>query len=102
MQEEHRLAMRADLGLAVAEHPRATSLEPVAGGHDIIDLVAHVMDAAGWVLVEEAPDRGRLAEHPEQLDLSIGQGDEDGLHTMRGLVLDRRDGGAEDVPVLPR
>ena len=30
MQEQHRLAVRADLGLAVAEHARARGLELVA------------------------------------------------------------------------
>ena len=46
MQEQHRLAMRADLRLAGAEHPCALRLQPVAGGEDVVHLVADVMDAA--------------------------------------------------------
>ena len=40
MQEKHRLAMRADLRLAVAKHARAGGLQPVARGEDVVDLVA--------------------------------------------------------------
>ena len=46
MQKQHRLAMRADLRLAVAEHARALRLQGVAGGADVGHLVADVVDAA--------------------------------------------------------
>ena len=37
MQKQHRLAMRADLRLAVAEHPRAFPDQGIARGDDIND-----------------------------------------------------------------
>ncbi len=44
MKEHHRLAMRADLRLAVAQHTGALRLETVPRGDDVIDLVAEMMD----------------------------------------------------------
>ena len=64
-------------------------LQAVAGGQDVVDLVADVMDAARRVLVEEALDRRGLAEHAQQLDLGVRQLDEHRLHAVLGLVLDR-------------
>ena len=36
MEEQNRLAMRADLRLAVAQHARTLCLQPIAGGKDIV------------------------------------------------------------------
>jgi len=77
MQEEHRLAMRADLRLTPAEHPRAGSEQVIACGDDVIHLIADVMDAARRVLLEKAPDRACIAERFEKLDLGIGQASRD-------------------------
>src|SRR5664280_1046259 len=56
MQEQHRLAVGADLRLAVAEHARALRLQGVAGGADIGHLVADVVDAAVGIALEELGD----------------------------------------------
>src|SRR5689334_680994 len=45
VQEQHRLAMGADLRLAIAQHARAFGLQVVARGDDIVDLVADMVDA---------------------------------------------------------
>ena len=45
MEEQHRLAMSADLGLAITQHTRTTGLELIAGGDDVLDLVADMMNA---------------------------------------------------------
>ena len=60
MKEQHGLAVGADLGLAVAEHPRALRLEPVARRDDVVDLVADMVDAAVGVALEELGDRRSL------------------------------------------
>ncbi len=73
MQEQHRLAVRADLGVAVAEHARAFGFQLVAGAKNIVDLVADVMDAAVRIAFEEFGDRRVLAERLEQLDLGVRQ-----------------------------
>ncbi len=62
MQEQHRLAMGADLGFAVAEHARAFRLEAVAGSADVVDLVADVVDAAVRIALQELGDRRAGAE----------------------------------------
>src|SRR5258708_2741978 len=56
MQEQHRLVMRADLGFAVAQHPRALGLELVAGGVDVLDLVPDMVDAAVGIAGEKVGD----------------------------------------------
>src|SRR5262245_16969820 len=77
VQEKHRLAMGADLRLPIAQHPRALGLQPIAGGQDVLDLVTDMVDAAGGITVEEGRDRRIAAERLQELDLGIGQGDED-------------------------
>src|SRR5690606_10031688 len=57
VQEQHRLLVRADLGLAVAEHARALGLELVAGGQDVVHLEAHMVHAAGGMIGQELGDR---------------------------------------------
>ena len=56
VQENHRLAMGAGLGLAVAQDPRALTLEPVAGGDDVIHLETEVVYPAGRVALEKGGD----------------------------------------------
>src|SRR6185369_811258 len=62
MQEQHRLAVRAYLRLAVAEDARTVALERVARGFDVGYLVADMMDAAVRIFVEEFGDGRILAE----------------------------------------
>ena len=57
MQEQHRLAMCADLGFAVTEHARAVFNHPVAGGLDVRHFVAQVVNAVIGIVFEEGGDR---------------------------------------------
>ena len=56
VQEQHRLAVGADLRLTVAQHARPLRLQGVAGGADIGHLVADVVDAAVGIALEELGD----------------------------------------------
>src|SRR5215212_163203 len=85
MQEDNRLAVGADLRLGRAEHPGARRDQPVAGGADVVDLVADVVDAALGVAGEEAGDRRALAKWFQKLDFRVRQGDEDDRHAVLGL-----------------
>src|SRR5262245_25442766 len=75
MQEQHGLAVGADLRLAVSEHPRTLCLELVPGGADVVDLVADMVDPAVRIALEELRDRRGLSERLEELDLGVGQRD---------------------------
>src|SRR5919206_4217247 len=76
VQEQHRLAVRADLRLAAAQHPRALPGQPVARRADVRDLVADVMDAALRIAPQKTRD-GRIgAERLQELDLRVGKLDE--------------------------
>ena len=91
--------MGADGGLAVAQYADPLGLEPVAGGQDVIDLVADVMDTARRVAFEKAPDRRVVPQGVQQLDLGVLELDEDRGDAV-GRHVDRlRDLGAEGVPV---
>jgi hypothetical protein len=57
MQEQHRLAMRADLWLAIAEHTGSLPFQLVSRGDDVIDLVADVVDAPVGIALEELRNR---------------------------------------------
>ena len=72
----------------------------VAGGADVLDLEAHVVDAAGRVLGEEARDRGTFAQRMQKLDLGVRQVDEDDGDAVIGFFLGRVDLGAERVAIL--
>ena len=99
MQEQHRLAVRADLRVAVAKHARALRLQLVAGGDDVIDLVADVMNAAVGILFDELGDRRILAERLEKFDLGVGQLDKHDRHAMLGLRQRLRHLGAQRIAV---
>src|SRR5208283_153831 len=99
MQEQHRLAMRADLRLAVAEHARALGFELVARGDDVLDLIAEMMNAARRILLDEARDRGLVAIGFEELDLRVRQLDEDDLDPVLRDDLRLRDLRAERAGV---
>src|SRR5215470_3020445 len=77
MEEQHRLAVGAEAGLAVAQNPRPLPRQPVARGADVGDLIADMVDPAAGIAGEESGDRRCLAERMDQLDLGVGQIDED-------------------------
>src|SRR5229473_8309776 len=89
VEEEHGLAVRADLRLAIAENTRAAGGEAIARGNDVGDLVAEMVHAAARVLGEITGDRRVGAERLEQLDFGVGQLDEDYGHAVCGQRLRR-------------
>src|ERR1700730_14352998 len=84
MEEQHRLAVGAGLGLAVAEHAGAALFKGITRDADVVDLVAQVMDAAVRIALEEFRDRRALPVRLEQLDFRVGQGDEYRRHAVLG------------------
>ena len=73
VEEQHRLAMRADLGIAVAEHAGASRHQPVAGGDDVVDLIADMMHAAVGVALQKRGDGRAGAKWLQQFDLGVRQ-----------------------------
>src|SRR6266850_5820193 len=82
MEEQHRLAMSADLRHAVAEDARALADQLVARRDDVGHVIADVMDAAVGVALDEFGDRRSLAERLDELDLGVGQRHEHGDDAM--------------------
>ncbi len=76
VQEQHRLVVGAKPGFAVAEDSGAAGAQPVAGGDDVVDLIADVMHAAGRVFVEKPAHRRGVAERLQQFDFRVRQLDE--------------------------
>ena len=93
------MIVRADLRFAVAEHARALRLQLVARGDDVADLEAHVVHAAGGVLLQERRDRALVAERVQQLHFRIGQFDEDDRYAVQRLRQRLRHFGAEHVTI---
>src|SRR5262245_66076697 len=79
--------MGAHFRLAVAEHPRTLRLEIVPRSANIFDFVADVVDAAVGIALEEFRYRGRMPERLDELDLGVGQGDENGRDPVLRLRL---------------
>jgi hypothetical protein len=71
--EQHRLAVGADLRIAVAQHPRTFRDQLVAGRDDVRHFVADMMDAAVGVALNEFRDRRVLTERLDELDLGVRQ-----------------------------
>ena len=61
----------------------------------VVDLIADVMNRAAGILFDEAGDGRVFAIGFEQLDLGVGQFDENHLDAMLGDDLGRGDLGAE-------
>src|SRR5580693_2554833 len=57
MEEQYRLVVSAEFGLAVAKHARAFGLELVARGNDVFHLVADMVHAASRIALEEVAHR---------------------------------------------
>src|SRR5262245_32299426 len=85
MQEKYGLAVRADLGFAIAEHARTLRFEPVTRGADVVDLITDVVNAAVGIALKKFCNRGRVAQRLKKLDLGVGQGDENRRHAVIGL-----------------
>src|SRR4051812_7554898 len=101
MQEQHRLAMGADLGLAIPEHPRPFLDQGVPRGNNIGDLVADMMNTAIGIALEEFRDRRGLAERLDELDLGVGQGHEHGDDAVLGQRHRRRNLRTERCAINP-
>src|SRR5882724_8182090 len=71
MQEQHWLAVGADLGLAVPQHARAALTQTIARRSDVAHLVADVVNAALRSAREKIGNWRALAERGDQLDLGV-------------------------------
>src|SRR3990167_10096921 len=78
VEEDDGLAMRADLRLAGTCDGDALDGHLLAGGADVLDLDADVVDAALRVLRKEAGDGRVLAQGLQQFDLGVAEIDENG------------------------
>src|SRR5229473_729532 len=99
VQEQHRFAVGADLRLPIAQNPRSARLEALARGEDVVDLVAQMVDAAVGIALQEFFERRSGSQRFEQLDLGIGQADEDRRDAVLGLRNHFGHAGAQDVPI---
>src|SRR6266487_3474838 len=99
VQEQHRLAVGADLRLAVAQNPRPVRLEALARGQDVVDLVAQMVDTAVGIAFQEFLDRRGFAQRLEELDLGVGQADEHRGDAVLGLRDHLGYAGAQRVPI---
>jgi hypothetical protein len=59
MNEDNRLAVRANLRRAAAENAGATSEQIAHSGAEIIHLVTNVMDATKGISLQKGSDRRR-------------------------------------------
>ena len=56
VQKQHRLAVRADLGLSVAQNACALGLQMVTRRQNIINFVTNMMNAARRIFVQKSLD----------------------------------------------
>src|SRR5262245_4351190 len=94
--------MRADLWLAVTQDACPSPFQPVAGGDDVVDFIADVMDTAVCIALEKFGDRGVLSERFQQLDLGVGQFYKHGGDSVRGLRHSGRDLRRKCIPIDAR
>ena len=85
VQEQDRLAMGANLRLAIAQHTGAFALELVAGGENVINLETDVMHAAIGIFFEKFGDGRTGAQRLQQFNLGVGQFDKHHGDAMGGL-----------------
>src|SRR5207237_837045 len=83
MEEQHGFVVGTEPWLAVPEHPGACGAQPIAGGDDVVDLVAEVVHTAVGVALEKAAHWRIYAERLEQLDPRVRQFDEHHRYAMR-------------------
>src|SRR5580704_5526265 len=99
VQEQHRLAMGSDFGLAVAEDARALPFQAVARRDDVVDLIADMVDAAVGIALEKFRNRRPLTEWFQKLDLCIGKCNEHRGHAVIRLRYRGRDLSSERIAV---
>ena len=90
------------LRVPIAEYARALGFELVAGGDDVLDLVAEMVHAAVRIALEKLGDRRVRAKRMQEFDFRIGQFDEDDRHAMVGLRLRSGDARAERFAIDAR
>jgi hypothetical protein len=79
--------VRAYLRLAIAQNTCALCDHPVPRDQDIVNLVTDMMNATGWIFVQEPLDRGRVTKRVQQLNLGVRQIDEyDGDAVIRFIL----------------
>ena len=72
MQEQHGLAVRADLRIAVTQHASAFRNQRISRGDDLRHLVADVMDAAVRIALDKFRYRLVVAERLDEFDIGVG------------------------------
>src|SRR5690349_9259315 len=82
MEEKHRLAVRTDLRLAVAENACAFRYQKITSRDDIRYLIAYMVDTAIGVAFNKFRDRGSIAERLDEFDLGVWQRRKHGDHSM--------------------
>src|SRR6056300_1459165 len=92
--------MSADFGFTCSQNARAGGLQVVACGDDIVDLITDMVDAAGWVFVQESLNWAVFTQRVQQFDFGVGQFDENYSYPMIGFVLWRADICAQCGAVL--
>src|SRR3984957_14665730 len=102
VQKQHRLTMSADFRVSVSKHAPARSFELVAGGDDVLNLIAEVMHAAVRIAIEKLGDRRVRAQRMQEFDFRVGQFDEDDGHPMIRLRFRFGNASAECFPIGPR
>ncbi len=90
------------LPFAIAQDPRPLLRQLVARGTDVGDLVADMVDPAAGIAGEKSGDRRRLAERVDELDLGVGQLDEDHGDAVLRLRQRRRHERTERLAIEPR
>src|SRR5207244_2384872 len=85
MQEQDRLAMGPDLGLAVAEHAGSARFQYIARSPDIVYFVTDVVNATLGMALDKFSDRRRIAERLDEFNFGIWQRDEYRRDAVVGL-----------------
>jgi len=99
VEKEHRLVVRAQPRLAIAEHSRAFRPQPIPRFDDVVDLVSRCGAFRPPGALEKGLYRRGRAERLEQLDLGVWQLDKDDGDAMRRQRAWFGDASAEGLPV---
>ena len=86
-------------GKGTSQSPLSRALQLIAGGQNVFNLVADVMNAAIGVAFQKLGDRGVVAQGFEKLDLGVGQFDEHHRDAVLGLLGRFGDLGAQRVAI---
>src|SRR5438128_10941677 len=85
--------------IAVPQNSRSLGAQSIAGGNDVVDLVAYVVKSPGRIALEKALDRRCRAERLEKLDFGVRQFYEHHSDAMCRQWAGFRDPGAEHLVV---